>query len=52
MADEEGFEPPIPLRVYRISSAARSTTLPLIRIALLCIMAVVLAAKDVPQKIQ
>ena len=28
LAEREGFEPPVPLRVLRISSAARSTTLP------------------------
>jgi hypothetical protein len=28
MAEREGFEPSIPLRVYRFSRAARSTTLP------------------------
>ena len=28
MAEREGFEPPIPLRVCRISSAVHSTTLP------------------------
>ena len=28
VAEREGFEPPVPLRVLRISSAARSTTLP------------------------
>ena len=27
LAEMEGFEPPVPLRVHRISSAARSTTL-------------------------
>ena len=27
MAEEEGFEPPIPLRVYMISNHARSTGL-------------------------
>jgi hypothetical protein len=31
MADREGFEPPIPLRVCRISSAVHSTTLPPVR---------------------
>lgn len=31
LAEREGFEPPIPLRVFRISSAARSTTLPPLR---------------------
>ena len=31
MAEKEGFEPPIPLRVCRISSAVHSTTLPLLR---------------------
>ncbi len=30
MAEKGGFEPPIPLRVYRISSAAHSTALPLL----------------------
>lgn len=28
MAEREGFEPSIPVKVYRISSPARSTTLP------------------------
>src|SRR3989338_6748817 len=28
ISETGGFEPPIPFRVYRISSAARSTTLP------------------------
>jgi hypothetical protein len=28
LAEREGFEPPVHLRVLRISSAARSTTLP------------------------
>ncbi len=32
MAEREGFEPPLPLRVNRISSAARSTTLPPLRV--------------------
>jgi hypothetical protein len=31
MAEREGFEPPIRLPVFRISSAARSTTLPPLR---------------------
>ena len=31
LADREGFEPPIPLRVCRISSAVHSTTLPPVR---------------------
>lgn len=31
MADREGFEPPIPLQVCRISSAVHSTTLPPVR---------------------
>ena len=31
MADREGFEPPIPLRVCRISSAVHSTSLPPVR---------------------
>ena len=31
MAEREGFEPPIPLRVCRISSAVQSTTLPPLR---------------------
>ncbi len=31
VADREGFEPPIPLRVCRISSAVHSTTLPPVR---------------------
>ena len=31
MAEREGFEPPIPLRVCRISSAVHSTTLPPLR---------------------
>ncbi len=31
MAEREGFEPPVPLRVLRISSAVRSTTLPPLR---------------------
>src|SRR3569832_1340971 len=31
MAEREGFEPPIPLRVCRISSAEHSTTLPPLR---------------------
>ena len=31
MADREGFEPPIPLHVCRISSAVHSTTLPPVR---------------------
>ena len=28
LAESEGFKPPIPIRVYRISSPARSITLP------------------------
>ena len=28
LAEGEGFKPPIPIRVYRISSPARSITLP------------------------
>ncbi len=32
MAEREGFEPPLPLKVNRISSAARSTTLPPLRL--------------------
>lgn len=31
VAEKEGFEPPIPLRVCRISSAVLSTTQPLLR---------------------
>src|SRR4051812_5368190 len=31
VAEREGFEPPVRLRVLRISSAARSTTLPPLR---------------------
>src|SRR4029077_8745453 len=31
VAEREGFEPPVHLRVLRISSAARSTTLPPLR---------------------
>jgi hypothetical protein len=31
MAEREGFEPPVRLPVLRISSAARSTTLPPLR---------------------
>lgn len=31
MAEREGFEPPVRLHVLRISSAARSTTLPPLR---------------------
>ena len=31
MAEREGFEPPVPLRALRISSATRSTTLPPLR---------------------
>ena len=31
LAEREGFEPSIPLRVYMISSHARSTTLPPLR---------------------
>ena len=31
LAEREGFEPPIPLRVCRISSAVQSTTLPPLR---------------------
>ena len=31
MAEREGFEPPVHLRVLRISSATRSTTLPPLR---------------------
>ena len=31
LAEREGFEPPVPLRVLRISSATRSTTLPPLR---------------------
>lgn len=31
MAEKEGFEPPIPLRVCRISSAVLSTTQPLLQ---------------------
>src|SRR5690606_36511114 len=33
MAEKEGFEPPIPLRVCRISSAVLSTTQPLLQAA-------------------
>jgi hypothetical protein len=32
LAEREGFEPPVHLRVLRISSAARSTTLPPLRV--------------------
>jgi hypothetical protein len=32
LAEREGFEPPIPLRVCRISSAVHSTTLPPLRL--------------------
>jgi hypothetical protein len=31
MAEKEGFEPSMPLRACRISSAVHSTTLPLLR---------------------
>jgi hypothetical protein len=31
VAEREGFEPPVHLRVLRISSAVRSTTLPPLR---------------------
>ena len=33
LAESEGFKPPIPIRVYRISSPARSITLPTLRIS-------------------
>ncbi len=36
MAEREGFEPPIPLRVCRISSAVLSTTQPPLREMLDC----------------
>lgn len=36
MAEREGFEPPIPLRVCRISSAVLSTTQPPLREMLVC----------------
>ncbi len=32
-AEKEGFEPPVPLPVHRISSAAHSTTLALLLVA-------------------
>ena len=35
LAEREGFEPPVRLRVLRISSATRSTTLPPLRMGLL-----------------
>ena len=38
LAEREGFEPPMPLRACRISSAVHSTTLPPLRLFRVCLV--------------